>query len=270
MIASSSRFASSHAISSRHLAVLHDAVRRLDEAEVVDARVARERRDQSDVRTFRRFDRAHAAVLRIVHVAHFEAGALARQTARSERRQTTLVRQLGERIRLIHELRQLRRTEERLDHRADRARVHEIVERDLFRIGVDRHALLHQARHAGQTDRELVRDQLADRTNAAVAEVVDVVDVSAAFVQLDEVADDLDEVFLRQHRVVGRHGHAEPLIDLVPADAAEVVALRREEQALERLLRRRARPARRRDGAARRSATATPSRCASDPWPACS
>ena len=40
MIASSSRLASSHAISSVHLAVLHDAVRRLDEAEIVDARVA--------------------------------------------------------------------------------------------------------------------------------------------------------------------------------------------------------------------------------------
>ena len=83
----------------------------------------------------------------------------------------------------------------------DRTRVHEVVERDLLRIGVDRHALLHQARHAGQTDRELVRDQLADRADAAVAEVVDVVDVAAAFVELDEVADDLDEVFLREHRV---------------------------------------------------------------------
>ena len=175
------------------LAVLHDAIRRLDEAEVVHLRVAGERRDESDVRTFRRLDRAHAAVLRVVHVADFEAGALARQTARSERRQTTLVRQLGERIRLIHELRQLRRSEERLNDRRNRTRIHEIVERDLFRIGVDRHALLHQARHAAQADRELVRDQLTDRTNAAVAEVVDVVDVAAAFMQLDEVADDLDE-----------------------------------------------------------------------------
>ena len=69
-------------------------------------------------------------------------------------------------------------------------------------IGVDRHALLHQARHARQTDRELVRDQLADRADAAVAEVIDVVHVSASLVQLDEVAEDRDEVFLREH------GHA--------------------------------------------------------------
>ena len=89
-----------------------------------------------------------------------------------------------------------------------------------------------------RADRELVRDQLADRTNAAVAQVVDVVDVAATFMQLDEVSNDLDEVFLREHGVVGRHGHAEPLVDLVAAHAAEVVALRREEQPLERLLRR--------------------------------
>ena len=80
--------------------------------------------------------------------------------------------------------------------RRNRTSIDEIVERDLFRIGVDRHALLHQARHAGQTDRELVGDQLANRANAAVAEVIDVVRVAASFMQLDEVADDRDEIFL--------------------------------------------------------------------------
>lgn len=45
------------------------AVRRLDEAERVDPRVARERTDQADVRAFRRLDRAHAAVVRRVDVA---------------------------------------------------------------------------------------------------------------------------------------------------------------------------------------------------------
>ena len=91
----------------RHLAVPDDTIWRLDESEVVHARVACQRRDESDVRAFRRLDRAHAAVLRIVHISHFEAGALARQTTWSERRKPALVRQLGERIRLIHELREL-------------------------------------------------------------------------------------------------------------------------------------------------------------------
>ncbi len=89
----------------RDLAVLHHAIRRLDKAEVVDLRVAGKRRDESDVRTFRGLDRAHTAVLRIVNVADLEAGALTSESARSKRRQTTLVRQLRQRVRLIHELR---------------------------------------------------------------------------------------------------------------------------------------------------------------------
>ena len=40
------------------------AVRRLDEAVLVDAGERRQRRDEADVRTFRRLDRADAAVVR--------------------------------------------------------------------------------------------------------------------------------------------------------------------------------------------------------------
>ena len=78
---------SSSALNQLHLvgdaAVLDLAVRRLDEAVLVDAREGRQRRDEADVRTFRRLDRADAAVVRGVNVAHFEAGALARETARA-------------------------------------------------------------------------------------------------------------------------------------------------------------------------------------------
>jgi hypothetical protein len=62
-----------------HPPVLDLAVRTLDETELVDAGIDAQRRDQTDVRTFRRLDRADAAVMAAVHVAHFEAGALAAQ-----------------------------------------------------------------------------------------------------------------------------------------------------------------------------------------------
>jgi len=66
-----------------------------------------------------RLDRADAAVVRRVHVAHFETGALARQAARPERREAALVGDFGQRIGLIHELRKLRGAEE-LAHRRGR------------------------------------------------------------------------------------------------------------------------------------------------------
>ena len=219
-----------------HLAVAHDEVRRLHEAEVVDPRKAGQRRDQADVRAFRRLDGTHAPVLRVMHVADFEAGALARQAARSERREPALVRQLGQRVGLVHELRELRRAEERLDHGRHGARVDEVVERDFLRVLVDRHALLDEARHARQAHRELVGDQLAHRTDAAVAQVVDVVGVPAPLVQFHEVPQDRHEVVDRQDGRARRGRQAEALVDLVAPHAAEVVALGGEEQPLERLL----------------------------------
>ena len=60
-----------------NLAVAHAAERGLGEDRVlVDAREGRERVDEADIRAFRRFDRADAAVIRRVHIAHLEAGTL--------------------------------------------------------------------------------------------------------------------------------------------------------------------------------------------------
>ena len=60
-------------------AALDAAIWRLDEAVIVDAREAAERADQADVRTFRRFNWADAAVVCRVNVAHFESSAFAGQ-----------------------------------------------------------------------------------------------------------------------------------------------------------------------------------------------
>ena len=108
-------------------AVDHLAVRRFEEAVFVEAGIEGERVDQTDVRTFRRFDRADAAVVGRVHVADFEAGAFTRQTARAESGNTALVRDFRERIRLVHELRKLARTEEFADRGGDGLRIDQVL-----------------------------------------------------------------------------------------------------------------------------------------------
>jgi hypothetical protein len=112
--------------------------------------------------------------VRRVDVTDLDAGAVTRQTTGAERGQTTLVRQTRERVVLVHELRQLRRSEELLDRGDDGAHVDQGLRRDRLDV-LRRHALADDALHAGQTRAELVLDQLADRADAAVAEVVDVV-----------------------------------------------------------------------------------------------
>ncbi len=69
-------------------------VRTFDEAVLVDASEGRQRVDETDIRTFRCFDRTDTSVMRRMHVAHFEACTFTRQTARSKRRETPLVRDL--------------------------------------------------------------------------------------------------------------------------------------------------------------------------------
>ena len=140
--------------------------------------VGRQRADQADVRAFRGLDRAHAAVVRRVDVTDFHAGAVAGQTARAQRGQAALVRQSGERVVLVHELRQLGGAEELLDRGHDRADVDQGLRRDRLDV-LGRHALADHALHAGQARADLVLDELADGADAAVAEVVDVVDVDA-------------------------------------------------------------------------------------------
>src|SRR5439155_715190 len=87
--------------------LFHLPVRRLDESEIVDARERGQRCDQPDVGTFRRFDRTNAAVVRWMHVTHFEAGPVAGEPARPQGGEAALVGQLGQRIDLVHELGEL-------------------------------------------------------------------------------------------------------------------------------------------------------------------
>ncbi len=142
---------------------------------------------------------------------------------------------LGQRIGLVHELRQLRGAEE-LPHRGrGRLGVDQVVRHH----GVDidrRHALLDRPLHAQQADAVLILQQLTDRTHAAVAEVVDVVDLAAAVTQADDRLEDLEHVFLAQGAHVVGAVEFQADVHLDPADARQVVALLVEEQALEHRL----------------------------------
>src|SRR5206468_11354094 len=134
-----------------------------------------ERRDEADVRAFGRLDRADAAVVRDVDVAHLERGALPVEAARAEGRQTALVRQLRERVRLVDDLRELASAEEVVDRARDRLRVDDQARRQVLLLE-ERHALLDGPLELEEALAKLVAGELVDRADAAVAEVVDVVE----------------------------------------------------------------------------------------------
>src|SRR5437667_433878 len=128
------------------------AVGRFDEAVVVDARKAAQGTDQADVRAFRRFNRTDTAVVRRVHVAHFESGTLARQTARPKGREAPLMRDFAERVGLVHELAELRRTEELADRGHNRLGVYQVVRHGRRHFLVPAPLFLDGAFHSDQAD----------------------------------------------------------------------------------------------------------------------
>ena len=219
------------------LAIRNLAVGTFDKAVLIDPRVGRQRIDQADVRALGRLDGAHPAIVGGVNVAHLEAGALARQAARSERRQTTLVGDLRQGIGLVHELAELAGAKKLAHRRGRRLGVDQVVRH--HGIDLDRtHALADRALHAQEADAVLVHHELADGANAAVTQVIDVVDVAAAVLEIDERLDDRQNVFLAQdaHRFVDLEAKAGVHLDA--PHRRQVVAFRIEEQALEQVLRR--------------------------------
>src|ERR1041384_4089013 len=94
-----------------HDAVLDHAVGRGDKTVLRDLGGGGERADQADVRTLRGLDRAHAAVVGRVDVAHLDRRPLAGEAARAESREAAAVGEAGQRGGLVHELRELRGAE---------------------------------------------------------------------------------------------------------------------------------------------------------------
>ncbi len=122
-----------------------------------------------------------------MYVAHFESGPLTCQAAWAKRRDATLVRNFGQRIVLVHELRQLRGAEEFLHRGRNRLGVDHFLRHQALGLG-ERQALLDRALHAHQADAEGVLRHFAHAAHAPVAEVIDVIDLAIAVADVDQGA----------------------------------------------------------------------------------
>ena len=142
-----------------------------------------------------------------------------------------------ERIRLVHELRQLRRSEELPDRSHHRLGVDQVVRHGRRHFLIHAHLFLDGAFHADQADAELVLQQLTDRAHAAVAQVIDVVHRTDVLAQLQQVTNGAVEI-LRLQRAMVQVGGIFTLkqldVELQASHAREVVLARIEEHAVEK------------------------------------
>jgi hypothetical protein len=153
-----------------------------------------------------------------------------------------------ERVVLVHELRELRSSEELLDRRNNRTDVDKRLRRDGFHV-LRRHALTHDTLHAGETDTNLVLDQFANGADATVGEMVLVVEAVTrlAVREVQHVARSSEHLGLAEHALAFfglleldakdllelLHLGTKFAVELVATDASEVVTLGVEESVLE-------------------------------------
>ena len=104
----------------RHLPLADLEVGRRQETVLIHFRVDAQGRDQTDVGSLGRLDRANSSVVRDVNIPHLEAGALPVQPPGPEGAVTSLVGELGKRVGLVNYLRKFTAAEEEIDRAGDR------------------------------------------------------------------------------------------------------------------------------------------------------
>ena len=131
------------------------SVRTHNETVLVDLGEGCKRRNKTDVLTFRGFNGAKSAVVRVVNVADLERRSVAVKTAGTEGGKLTLVGKLCRGVGLVHELRKLGRTEELADNRGDGTNVDK-PRRSNFHSVLRRHTLFNELFKPCDTYAELV------------------------------------------------------------------------------------------------------------------
>ena len=95
-----------------YLTIFNLTIRSFNETKHINLSEHTQRRDQTNVRSFRCFNRTKTTIVSIVNVAYLKSGTLTRQTTRTKGRHTTFMRNFSQRIRLVHKLGQSIRSEE--------------------------------------------------------------------------------------------------------------------------------------------------------------
>ena len=138
-----------------------------------------------------------------MNVADFKPCPFTGQAAGAQGAETAFMRDFSQRVRLVHELGQLAGTEEFFNRCNDRTDIDQDLRRNAFGV-LNRHAFADDAFHTGQADAELVLEQFADAAEAAVAQMVDVVDGAEAVHEVQQVIYVGDNIFAGNRAVIVR------------------------------------------------------------------
>ena len=216
-------------------------IRSLDKAVLIYVSVQCQGADKTNVWSLRSLDWTHTGVVRVVNVADCRrnvgttagTGLVSCKTTGSQSRKTTLMRQTSKWVCLVHELRKLRRTEELLDCSNNWTDVDQRLWSDVVCV-LRCHALTNNALHAAHTNAELILDQLANGTDAAVAKVVNVIKVLRLItcVNSKKILKSCNNILFGKNTYVCRNLFLKLLVNLVTTNTSKVITLLVEEKAI--------------------------------------
>ena len=221
-----------------HHAVNNFAVWAFNKAIFVDTSISRQRVNQTNVWTFRCFNRADTTIVGWVHIADFKSGAITAQTTGAQSRQTTFVCNLGQRVVLIHKLRQLRRTEELSDNRGNRFGVDQILRFDIVQ-NFRRHSFANGSFHTEQAHAILIFHQLTDRANTTVAQVVNIINFAFTVAEFNQVFNNTQNIIFAQNAASIRgfvKRNIQSGIDFNTTDRRQVITFVIKEQTVKELI----------------------------------
>ena len=158
---------------------------------------------ETDVWSFWCCNWTDASVLCRVYITNFERCTLTCETPDTECRNTTLMWEFWERIRLIHELWELVRTEELAHHGNHGTWVDKTSWNSIFEIRDDSHTILGNLFHTSESYLDLVVDELTNWTNTTILEVIDIIDiVSWTFItEREEVLETIEKILSNQEHL---------------------------------------------------------------------
>ncbi|SQA03778.1 Uncharacterised protein [Serratia marcescens] len=142
------------------------------------------------------------------------------------------MRDLGQRVVLVHELGQLAGAEELFHRRRNRLGVDHVLRHQGIQIA-QRQTLLHRTLNTHQTYAELVLGHFADGTDTTVAQVVDIVHFALAVTDIDELLHHFDDVVFAQDARTFDLVAQQRTVELHTANRGQIVAVFGEEQVLE-------------------------------------
>ena len=144
--------------------------------------------------------------------------------------------QFCQRVGLVHELRKLVGTKERVDDRGKGTCVDQVYWLEIF-VVTHVHSLTDGTGHSGQTYTKLAIQLLAYGTYTTVGQVVNIIDYCTRVDQTDQVLHNRNDVFFGQNNFLWLDCQAQFFVDSVASYFTQVVTLVGEEQTLNHLSR---------------------------------